>query len=397
MKKILQKLRNGTSLFLTADRVVFIIWMLVPLFAAFLKIISPAPCNNYLIYKGVYTHAVQQTNLYNLYPAEYDDRNHYGILFSILIAPFCLLPDWLGILFYQALQLLAFYWVVRQLPFSHFKQNALLLFVLVPVITQAQNCQTNLLIAFLLIATYHWITNRKEALAALAIVSGTLIKLYGVLGLGLFFFVKRKPRFILFALLISVVLFFLPLLITSFQFNVQSYWDWMAELKHKNVRNTNLHNVCQNLSFLGFVKRVSGAHHIASFVMIPALLLQLLPLRRIQVFRNPVFQLRFLASLLLFIILFNTATESSTYIIGASGAAIWWLSSSEFSSRRMLWFIAFVFIIGMISTTDLVPDFIDYGFVRKYAMSAVPYFIVWLLCIYQLNVTTYTNTTLAHE
>ena len=43
--------------------------------------------NNYLIYKGVFQHTYQQKYLYLAYPDEYDDANHYGPLFSMVIAP----------------------------------------------------------------------------------------------------------------------------------------------------------------------------------------------------------------------------------------------------------------------------------------------------------------------
>ena len=48
--------------------------------------------NNFLIFRGVYWHTVNQTSLYTAYPAEYWDVNHYGPVFSLVIAPllFCL-------------------------------------------------------------------------------------------------------------------------------------------------------------------------------------------------------------------------------------------------------------------------------------------------------------------
>ena len=76
---------------------VVILWFLVPFVAVLLEINrGDAYINNYLIYKNVFWHTFHQQNLYSLYPAEYMDKNHYGPLFSILIAPFAFLPNFMG-------------------------------------------------------------------------------------------------------------------------------------------------------------------------------------------------------------------------------------------------------------------------------------------------------------
>ena len=54
--------------------------------------------NNYLIFRGVYWHTINGTSLYAPYPMEYWDMNHYGPLFSLVIAPFAILPEWIGML-----------------------------------------------------------------------------------------------------------------------------------------------------------------------------------------------------------------------------------------------------------------------------------------------------------
>jgi hypothetical protein len=55
--------------------------------------------NNYLIFKNVFFNTIHQKNLFIHYPDLYFDLNHYGVFFSALIAPFAMMPDWLGISF----------------------------------------------------------------------------------------------------------------------------------------------------------------------------------------------------------------------------------------------------------------------------------------------------------
>ena len=70
--------------------------------------------NNFLIFKGVYWHTVNGTSLYAAYPTEYGDVNHYGPLFSLIIAPFAILPEWIGmllwLLFLSGWLFAAIYW-----------------------------------------------------------------------------------------------------------------------------------------------------------------------------------------------------------------------------------------------------------------------------------------------
>ena len=76
--------------FLSDRRVLLGIWTLLSL-VGMLKLHRSH--NNFLIFKGVYWHTVNGTSLYAAYPSEYSDVNHYGPLFSLIIAPFALLPE----------------------------------------------------------------------------------------------------------------------------------------------------------------------------------------------------------------------------------------------------------------------------------------------------------------
>jgi hypothetical protein len=360
-----------------------VIWYVVPLFAAFLKAIHGA--NNYLIYKGVYVHTLRKTNLFDFYPNEYIDKNHYGVIFSLLIAPLTLLPDWLAILAYQAAQLFGLNYVIRKLPIVEYKHNILLLFLLFEAIANCQNVQFNTFIAFVLVGAYTWIHNQNEFKAAFITMLGFFVKLYGIVGLGLFFFVKNKVRYVLYLALSVAILYLLPLIITDFTFLNQTYIDWFVELKSKNGTNSDLENIHQNMSAVGMVMKITHNNLFnILYILVPAFILQIIPVVRWKLHQNKTFQMHYLASLMMFIILFNTATEASTHIIGATGVGIWWLNQRDFKSRNMLIFIAFVFFLGTLSTTDLVPKSFNIDFVRKYSLKALPYLIVWFLCIYQL-------------
>ena len=75
--------------FLSDRRVLLGIWTLLSL-VGMLKLHRSH--NNFLIFKGVYWHTVNGTSLYAAYPSRVNSRtyNHYGPLFSLIIAPFAL-------------------------------------------------------------------------------------------------------------------------------------------------------------------------------------------------------------------------------------------------------------------------------------------------------------------
>ncbi len=139
------------------------------------------------------------------------------------------------------------------------------------------------------------------------------------------------------------------------------------------------------MSALGIVMKVTRNNTFnLLYIVVPAFLLQILPMIRYKLFQNNIFQMRYLASLMMFIILFNTATETSTHIIGATGVGIWWMNHKNYKSKNMLIFMALVFFLGTLSTTDLVPGYFNYEIIRKYSLKALPYLLVWFACVYQL-------------
>ncbi|MDI9319121.1 MAG: glycosyltransferase family 87 protein [Phycisphaerales bacterium] len=378
-------MKKQIKILLNKNIYVNLIWFVIPLVATLLQTLYDNGFNNYLIYKYVYIHTLEKKNLFAHYPSEYIDLNHYGILFSLIIAPFYYIPDRLAILIYQFLQLLGLHYVIRRLPFSDFKQNILLLFLLFEAIANCQNVQTNTFIGFIFVGTYVAITNKSELKAAFLILLGFLVKIYGIVALGLFFFVEKKLKFIFGLFLFAAILYFLPLLITDLDFINESYLSWFRELTTKNGTNTALDNQHQNMSAIGIVMRILQNNEFnILLIILPAFILQIAPLLHFKLFRNTIFQLRYLAALMLFTILYSSSTETSTHIIGAIGIGIWWLTQNDYKSKKMLTFIICCFLLGTISTTDLVPNYFNVAIVRKYALKALPYWIVWFICIYQL-------------
>jgi hypothetical protein len=363
-----------------------ILWFLLPALTGFLKW-KQNSVNNYYIYKGVFFHLIEKLNLYALYPKEYFDSNHYGPLFSYFIMPFALIPDYVAIPLWVVFQAFVLYKALMVLPVHPNYKWILLLIVLVDLMTSSHSVQINPTIAGMIILSWYYVKKDKVIWAALFVLLGTFIKLYGIVGLAFWVFSKEKMKYIGYFILWSIVLFVLPMLISSPHYIVQSYFDWYNSLVEKNNVNQVVVNAIgnrQDISIMGLVRRVLGFDNFSNLAfIIPGFLLQVLPLLRFKYYDTIVFNLRYLASLLLFVVVFSTSSESPTYVIATTGVAIWFVTQS-IPIKKWAWLLlVFVLIITSLTATDLFPVHIRRFFVF-YSIKALPCIVVWFVCIYQL-------------
>jgi hypothetical protein len=191
-----------------------VLWFLVPFIALLIEAQKEAVfINNYLIFKNVFWHSLHQEHLYQLYPEQYFDKNHYGPLFAVLIAPFAILPNYLGLVLWGMMNVSLLFYAVGKLPISFWGKNIILLIALIETLTSIQNLQFNPMLCSWIILSYVAIKNNQLSLAALLIVAGTFIKLYGVVGLPFIFFTKDYRKLIGYLILWAIILFCLPMFI----------------------------------------------------------------------------------------------------------------------------------------------------------------------------------------
>ena len=354
--------------------------------------------NNFLIFRGVYWHTVNGTSLYAPYPTEYGDVNHYGPLFSLIIAPFALLPEWVGmllwLLFLSGWLFAAIYWSGLRKS----QQVYIYWFCGFTLLTALFMQQFNIAIAAIILSSFFLIEKEHEGWAAFFIVLGTLVKLYGIVGLAFFFFSRHKLRLILWLAVWSVILFLAPMVISSPDYIIGQYHDWLTCLVEKNTQNLN--SLAQNISLLGMVRRTSGyANYSDLWLIIPGMALFAIPYLRFSQYKNLAFREPILASVLMFVILFSTGSESSGYIIALIGVCIWYTATPWKRGKWAIALMVFVFILSGMGNSDLIPKWIRHDYIQQYALRALPISILWLWLCYELCTKDYaTNETIeAHE
>ncbi|BFO67859.1 glycosyltransferase 87 family protein [Chryseobacterium sp. S0630] len=339
--------------------------------------------NNYLIFKNVFFNTIHQKNLFVHYPDLYFDLNHYGVFFSALIAPFAMMPDWLGISLWNIANTFIFIYGIYKLPFSDSKKAIFGLLCLQEYITAALSLQFNVALTGLLLLSAVYIYERKEVKSVTAILIGIFVKIYGIVGLTQFFFIKNKTKFILSGIGIAILFFVLPMAYSSPQFVIQCYSDWFQSIVEKNSENQVLGNM-QDISLMGFVRRVLGDASISNLVFLAGgLPLFALPYIRIKQYKHYAFQLMILASTLLFLVLFSSSSESPTYIIAVVGVLIWFFLQKE-RTPLIIGLLVFVIIFTCFSTSDLFPKFVKENYIIKYSLKAVPCIVIWLRVTYEL-------------
>ena len=377
-----------------------VLWFLVPFIALLIEAQKEAVfINNYLIFKNVFWHSLHQEHLFQLYPDQYFDKNHYGPLFAVLIAPFAILPNYLGLLLWGMINVSLLFYAVGKLPVSFWGKNIILLIALIETLTSIQNLQFNPMLCSWIILSYVAIKNNQLSLAALLIVAGTFIKLYGVVGLPFIFFTKDYKKLIGYLILWAIILFCLPMFISSPEFVYQSYIDWFHVLVEKNSENINsyMNSGMQNISVIGFVKRTTGFYNLASFYfIIPGGILMLLPLYRFSKWGNSRFQLTYLAQLLIGLVIFSTSAESPTYVIAVVGFGIWYVLHAPKPAFYLYLLLILVLVLTVFSPTDLFPEVFQ-AIVVKFALKALPCFLAWLFISYNLLFNSFDNNSLPHE
>lgn len=384
------------------------LWLVVAIAAALTRMKSH---NNFDIFRYVFYHTWEQAPLY--LPAtdgSYGDMNHYGPLFSLIIAPFAVCPVWLGLLMWDVLLAVFLFWAFER--FSTLSrppiQTFLIWFCAHEMLLALFYQQFNVATVGMILVSYVFVEKEREGHAAFFIVLGTLIKLYGIVGLAFFFFSRHKLRFVLYLLGWTAVLVCLPMLISSPDYILQQYQAWYVSLCDKN--DSNLLNIMQNVSVLGIVRKVqyvaSGGYVVVDhleggkdlpysdlWILVPAMLYMAAGYFRISQWKSPAFRQTILAAVLMFVCLFSTGSESCSYIIALPGCVIWYLAAPWKRSRWDVALMVFVLVVTSFSPSDLFPKAVYRACIQPFGMKALPVALVWLKLGWELLTRNYTPVT----
>ena len=369
-------------------------WFALSLIAVFIQI-KKNSFNNYLIYKGVFWHSLHEVNLYSLYPNEYFDCNHYGIVFSIIIAPFALLPDVLGCILWGLANTISLFLAIQMLPVEKNKKMLIQWVAVIEMMTSMHNLQFNPMLTSYLLFSWILVIKKKDFWATLFIALGIMTKIYGVVALSFFLFSSDRLKFVYSFIFWTILLFCIPMLFVSPSFNIQSYQDWYYSLYYKN--QSNVESTMQGMNVMRLIKRGFNLPQLSdSYFFILGFLGAIGILFKPTNWKNENTQFRYLSLMLISIVIFSSSAESSTFIIAMTGVAIWFVQEKN-SHWLTTTILISAIVLTSISTTDFFPQYAKVNIIRPYAIKALPCMIVWIIISLQILFPNILKKKIAHE
>ncbi len=362
-------------------KLIYLLWFALAFFAVVSEMARGlTSIDNYLIFKGVFEHVVQEKYLFSYYPAEYDSFNNYGPAFSLIIAPFALLPTYVGCFLWAMANAVTLFWAIRMLPILYEQKIWIYWVVLIEMMTSIHSVQFNSMFTSFILFAFIFTLNGKDWLATLFIALGFLSKLYGIAGLAFFFFSKNKKTFALSFIAWIIIIIILPMLYSSYSYIVQTYQDWYYQIIKRNNQNilNSTYFGMQDISVPGMIRRIFnyyGAIDIKIIAMAGVFFLT--PLFRKRNWGNPAFQLSYLAIVLISVVIFSSAAESPTFVIAVTGAAIWLILQKKPLPLSVKIVLAFLFLLTIVSPTDIIPKYIRDNYILRYSLKALPCLVIW--------------------
>jgi hypothetical protein len=369
--------------FFSRENVILSVYVLISVVVGVQHYVGgPLKYNNFVIFRQSLFHLLDKTNLHIGYPAEYFDIFLYHPTFCILFSPFSLLPVPVSLILWLITCSLIVFYGIRSLPLTQNQKVFFWWFILIELVTSLHNQQTNPIIGALGLFTFSFLERGKMKWASLFPILAFCIKGYGLIFAALFLFYPKKGQYIMYSVLWLVVLAFLPFPFAGSDHFFQLYKDWFTCLVQD-------HKVNFGFSIMGLIKvwRPSFTDHDVSLIQYAGLVLFGLTwvwtLIRNQ-YQSQNNRLLLLGYASLWVIMFNHAAESSTYVIAIQGVVLWYLISRDALYPWAKILIFAVFFFSILAPTDVYPPSWRRDFIQPNLIKVIPCFIVWLLLQIQL-------------
>ncbi len=339
--------------------------------------------NNYLIFKYSFEHLEQGKELYTYHQEQHFDLFKYTPTFAAFFGVFYYFPDAIGLILWNILNSLVLLFSIYFIPKLDIRiKNMIGFIILIELITSLLNLQSNALITGLIIFSFGYMERGKSFWASFFLVAATFIKFFSILGFALFLFYPGKIKQFLSTLFWIFIFLFIPLLFVDMETYLhyyQSYFDLLA--KEKITQHT--------YSFIRLFD-IFGSIQINKFLFsLLGGLVFMLPFAFIKNYQSFKYRGLMLASVLLWVVIFNYRAESPTFILAMTGVALWFALSNR--NKWDIALLALAIIFTSLSLTDLMPKSFREEIIKPYAIKVIPCVMIWFRIMFDLLSIAYKN------
>jgi hypothetical protein len=329
------------------------------------------------IFRASYYHLIQHKDIYLFYPQEYIDQYQYSPSFPVLFAPFAILPNYIGYFVWNNLCMILMPYVIFKLKGLDLKQKCIMCYIaLLDMLTCMQGTQTNVMLGVLIVLAFISFEKKNYWLAALAIALGTYVKVYPIVAASLFLLYPNKLQFIWKFIIVMILVGLLPLLFIKPTELVTLYQNWYAELAIDQKDNYG------KISLTGLIEAYFHISDLGKLlVQLAGVFVFCLMYVRYKLFANYNYRLYFLSAILIWVTVFNHASEIYGYAIAIWGVGIWYVLQKP-SIGLKFFIIAFVFFATFLSIDPTPHIILDY--IYEHGLKALPFSIILGVVFWQM-------------
>jgi Glycosyltransferase family 87 len=326
--------------------------------------------NNFKVFRAAAVNLVGHRDLYAAHPDQHFDFYKYSPTFALLFAPFAALPFALALLIWSLLNSLLLVYAVRRLLPDHQATLALAL-VYLEVLFALQYTQSNGLVTALILLAFVALEEGRQLRAALLIGLDTFIKIFPLGAAALALFHARRWRFALLLAAVAVGLALLPLMVIPPHELIAQYRSWWT------IEMSDASRVNRGDSVMQYLYRWFGADWPNWPVQLAgtALLLAPLALERAH-WNDRAFRLRFLCSLLVYLVLFNHQSERASFVIAYTGLFVWYAVSAPDPLRNTIALAGLAALL--LQDVQLLPWAV-HDALGRYRVKGIPCLVAWLV------------------
>jgi hypothetical protein len=246
------------------------------------------------------------------------------------------------------------------------------------VVRTTQRSQSNALVTALVILAAVALQQRRQLTASAAIATGALVKLFPLAAASLAICHPKRKRFALTFIAVLIALVALPLLFVPPRELLAQYASWRHLEKLDALTRAGPGGGAPYGGVMEQLRMWFGVDWPNWPIQVAGTLVLLLPMAvRWRDRGEADFQLRFLASLLVYMVIFNHRSESPSFVIAVSGIAIWYVSSPRTRLHTAL--MALTIVVVSLSSTEITPHELGERIFVRYHLKTTPCFLAWLV------------------